>query len=149
MNMRGPLFVSLLLLRLLLATPGVRCSTSRLSIVDTLLQHGNYADAIDLCNKIILDDDRDYLVKYKRSIAYNARGRTSAALADLEAVLRLEPDFGAALALRGNIEASRGEWNKAISDLKASGAEEHELDAVIQAQVDAEAATNARKTRRL
>ena len=131
------------MLRLLLATSGVHCSASRLSIVDTLLQHGNYADAIDLCNKIILDDDRDYVVKYKRSIAYNARGRTSAALADLEAALRLEPDFGAALALRGKIEASRGEWNKAISDLKASGAEEHELDAVIQAQIDAETATDA------
>jgi len=63
-------------------------------------------------------DRKNYLSYYKRALAYLGLSRNHAAIADLNAVLEIQPDFSAALAQRGKILAKEGDFANAVNDLK-------------------------------
>jgi len=63
-------------------------------------------------------DKSNYLSYYKRALAYLGLSSRQAAIADLDAVLAIQPDFSAALVQRGKLYAWQGDFTKAVDDLK-------------------------------
>lgn len=108
-----------------------------------MLSRGKTSDALTIFTNAIQKDNSNYLTYYKRATTYLAMSRYSAALSDFTQVLKLKPDFPAALSQRGKVMSSLGQWDAALADLTALG---DRSAAVVALQSARKAASTAEKS---
>lgn len=90
-----------------------------ISRANVLLTAGQFHDAAKSLTEAIEISPADYTLYYKRATAYYSLNRHSAALDDIEAVLRMtEGAFHQAYVMQANIYAKEGDWSKARKVLK-------------------------------
>lgn len=86
---------------------------------NVLLGAGQFQDAAKSYSDAIELSPADYLLYYKRATAYFSLSRHSAALDDVEAVLRMtDGSFYQAFMMKARIHSKEGEWTKARQELK-------------------------------
>ncbi|GMK57774.1 hypothetical protein CspeluHIS016_0406080 [Cutaneotrichosporon spelunceum] len=83
-----------------------------------LLATGSYSDAARAYTEAIASDP-SYANYYKRATAYLSMGRNSAALADFDAILKMNPDFSQAHFQKAKIYAQDGAFDDAARELNA------------------------------
>lgn len=102
----------------------VECQVSRadidqhLQVGMTLLSRGQYSDALSHFHAAIDADPSDYMSYYKRATVFLALSRSRPALADLDKVLMMKPDFTQARLKRGGVLLKMGRFNEAHVDLE-------------------------------
>ncbi|KAG9011824.1 hypothetical protein FRB94_007550 [Tulasnella sp. JGI-2019a] len=86
---------------------------------NVLLGAGQFQDAAKSYSDAIELSPADYLLYYKRATAYFSLSRHSAALDDVESVLRMtDGTFHQAFMMKARILSKEGEWTKARQELK-------------------------------
>jgi len=84
----------------------------------------SYVHSTAVAGLTIVDkDEKNYILYYKRALSYLGLHRYSAAIADLDTVLAIQPEFSIALAQRGKLLAKQGDFANAIEDLKKTQTE--------------------------
>ncbi|WFD36405.1 hypothetical protein MCUN1_003284 [Malassezia cuniculi] len=78
----------------------------------------DYAGALDAFNTAVEMDPSSYLVYFRRATAQQALGRTSAALADLDATIERNPAFTKAYLQRARIHLREGNLIRARDELR-------------------------------
>lgn len=83
-----------------------------------LLARGAYSDALTHFHAAVDADPSNYMSYYKRATVYMALSRSRPALADLDKILQLKPDFLKARHQRGGLLLKMGRLNEAHIDLE-------------------------------
>jgi len=83
-----------------------------------LLARGAYSDALSHFHAAVDADPSNYLSYYKRATVYMALSRSRPALADLDKILSLKPDFIKARHQRGGLLLKMGRLDEAHIDLE-------------------------------
>ena len=83
-----------------------------------LLVAGDYSDALTHFHAAIDANPDEYMSYYKRATVYMALSRSKQALADLDRVIQLKPDFLKAKHQRGELLLKMGMLNEAYEDLE-------------------------------
>jgi len=101
----------------------VNCATQaeidqHLQVGMNLLARGAYSDALSHFHAAVDADPSNYMSYYKRATVYMALSRSRPALADLDKILQLKPDFLKARHQRGGLLLKMGRLNEAHIDLE-------------------------------
>ena len=125
---------------------------------NAFLSQGKYSDAISLYDDVIRKfplswanltksekDKSNYLSFYKRALSYLGLSRYHSAIADLNSVLEIQPDFSAALMQRGKLLSWQGDFTKAIRDLQKAGKQDELINGIQKAENALKEAHNAEK----
>jgi len=101
----------------------VHCATQaeieqHLSVGMNLLARGAYSDALSHFHAAVDADPGNYMSFYKRATVYMALSRPRPALADLDKIIQLKPDFVKARAMRGGVLLKMGRLDEAHIDLE-------------------------------
>jgi len=101
----------------------VNCATQaeidqHLQLGMNLLARGAYSDALSHFHAAVDADPGNYMSYYKRATVYMALSRSRPALADLDKILQLKPDFLKARHQRGGLLLKMGRLNEAHIDLE-------------------------------
>lgn len=83
-----------------------------------LLSRGAYSDALSHFHAAVDADPSNYMSYYKRATVYMALSRSRPALADLDKILKLKPDFLKARQMRGGLLLKMGRLDEAHIDLE-------------------------------
>merc|ERR1712156_502643 len=83
-----------------------------------MLTRGQYSDALSHFHAAVDADPSNYMSYYKRATVYMALSRSRPALADLDKILQLKPDFLKARHQRGGLLLKMGRLNEAHIDLE-------------------------------
>ena len=83
-----------------------------------LLARGAYSDALSHFHAAVDADPSNYMSYYKRATVYMALSRSKPALADLDKILQLKPDFVKARHQRGGLLLKTGRLDEAHIDLE-------------------------------
>merc|ERR1712117_988993 len=89
-----------------------------LSLGMTLLAKGQYSDALSHFHAAVDADPTNYMSYYKRATVFLALSRSRPALADLDKVIQLKSDFGAARMQRGSTLLKMGRLDEAHIELE-------------------------------
>jgi DnaJ homolog subfamily C member 3 len=112
----------------------------------SFLAKGAHSDALTYFDAAITRDPTNYLAIFQRGATYLSIGRNAQASADFDKVLKIKPDFEAALLQRAKIKAKGGDWAAAKDDyLKAGRGASQEMSNVEEAQGAAVLAAEARR----
>lgn len=119
-SMHRILRVSLALVALLtvVLAEETRTATDLLRQANAALTSYDYAGALEAFDEAIALDPTSYLSYFRRSTAQQALGRTSAALADLDATLERNTEFAKAYLQQARIRLKEGEYKAALDVLK-------------------------------
>jgi len=101
----------------------VHCATpadieQHLALGMNLLARGSYNDALSHFHAAVDADPNNYMSYYKRATVYMALSRPRPALADLDKIMSLKPDFLKARQQRGGLLVKMGRLNEAHIDLE-------------------------------
>lgn len=101
----------------------VHCATQaeidqHLSVGMNLLARGSYSDALSHFHAAVDADPNNYMSYYKRATVYMALSRPRPALADLDKIMTIKPDFLKARQQRGGLLLKMGRLNEAHIDLE-------------------------------
>lgn len=101
----------------------VHCATQaeidqHLSLGMNLLARGAYSDALSHFHAAVDADPGNYMSFYKRATVYMALSRPRPAIADLDKIIQLKPDFVKAKAMRGGVLLKMGRLDEAHIDLE-------------------------------
>jgi len=101
----------------------VHCATpaeieQHLSLGMSLLARGSYSDALSHFHAAVDADPNNYMSYYKRATVYMALSRPRPALADLDRIMVLKPDFLKARQQRGGLLLKMGRFDEAHIDLE-------------------------------
>ena len=111
------------LLCLALAGPAQASGYSDLNAGIEYLTHGDADDAIKLLNSALTSPDLPAKLKpvayFDRGAAYETKGNTAQAIADMSACLALAPDYSEALFRRGYLLEENKQSQAALADLSA------------------------------
>ena len=88
-----------------------------LNVGMNLLARGSYSDALTHFHAAVDADPSNYMSYYKRATVYMALSRSKPALADLDKILQLKPDFMKAREQRGTLLLKTGRLDEAHIDL--------------------------------
>jgi len=83
-----------------------------------MLSRGAYSDALSHFHAAVDGDPSNYMSYYKRATVYMALSRSRPALADLDKILTLKPDFRKARLQRGGLLLKMGRLDEAHIDLE-------------------------------
>merc|ERR1719367_624582 len=83
-----------------------------------LLSRGQYSDALSHFHAAVDADPNNYMSYYKRATVFLALSRSRPALADLDKVIQLKSDFGAARIQRGSVLLKMGRLDEAHIELE-------------------------------
>jgi len=83
-----------------------------------LLSRGAYSDALSHFHAAVEGDPNNYMSYYKRATVYMALSRSRPALADLDKIIKLKPDFLKARQMRGGLLLKMGRLDEAHIDLE-------------------------------
>ena len=83
-----------------------------------LLSRGAYSDALSHFHAAVDADPSNYMSYYKRATVYMALSRSRPALADIDKILKLKPDFLKARQMRGGLLLKMGRLDEAHIDLE-------------------------------
>merc|ERR1712223_1646721 len=83
-----------------------------------MLTRGQYSDALSHFHAAVDADPANYMSYYKRATVFLALSRSRPALADLDKVIQLKSDFGAARIQRGSVLLKMGRLDEAHIDLE-------------------------------
>ncbi|RMZ81417.1 hypothetical protein DV738_g2336, partial [Chaetothyriales sp. CBS 135597] len=120
--------------------------TQLISSAKAARARGATSDALSYFDAAVARDGSDYMTLFQRGATYLAAGRNAQAKADFDSVLRLKPDFDAALLQRAKISARSADWAAARQDYKAAGSKgAAELAALDEAEGAAHLAAEAEK----
>merc|ERR1719510_2580331 len=89
-----------------------------------LLGRGQYSDALSHFHAAVDADPSNYMSYYKRATVFLALSRSRPALADLDKVIQLKPDFSQARVKRGVVLLKQGRLDEAHIDLEKAVAKE-------------------------
>jgi len=89
-----------------------------LNVGMNLLARGSYSDALTHFHAAVDADPSNYMSYYKRATVYMALSRSKPALADLDKILQLKPDFIKARQQRGGLLLKMGRLDEAHIDLE-------------------------------
>jgi len=89
-----------------------------LNVGMNLLARGSYSDALTHFHAAVDADPSNYMSYYKRATVYMALSRSKPALADLDKILQLKPDFMKAREQRGTLLLKTGRLDEAHIDLE-------------------------------
>ncbi|OLL21871.1 DnaJ subfamily C member 3 [Neolecta irregularis DAH-3] len=89
---------------------------SLVATADGFLAAGNFQEALINYDTALQQDHGNYLIHFKRGLAYQSLGRHNAALSDFDNALESKPDFSQALSRRATLLAKVGNFQKAIED---------------------------------
>ena len=98
---------------------GVHCVSKKeidqhLTLGMQLLATGQYSDALTHFHSAIDADPNNYMSYYKRATVYMALSRPRPALADLDKIMQIKPDFLKARQQRGGLLLKMGRLNEVI-----------------------------------
>ena len=98
---------------------GVHCATQaeidqHLALGMNLLARGSYSDALSHFHAAVDADPNNYMSYYKRATVYMALSRPRPALADLDKIMQIKPDFLKARQQRGGLLLKMGRLNEVI-----------------------------------
>merc|ERR1719187_2808978 len=101
----------------------VHCATQaeidqHLALGMSLLARGSYSDALSHFHAAVDADPNNYMSYYKRATVYMALSRPRPALADLDKIMQIKPDFLKARQQRGGLLLKMGRLNEAHIDLE-------------------------------
>jgi len=101
----------------------VHCATQaeidqHLSMGMNLLARGSYSDALSHFHAAVDADPNNYMSYYKRATVYMALSRPRPALADLDMIMSIKPDFLKARQQRGGLLLKMGRLDEAHIDLE-------------------------------
>jgi len=101
----------------------VQCATKEdieqhLSLGMNLLARGAYSDALSHFHAAVDADPNNYMSLYKRATVFMALSRPKPALADLDKILQVKPDFLKARSMRGGLNLKMGRLDDAHIDLE-------------------------------
>jgi len=101
----------------------VHCATQaeidqHLALGMNLLARGSYSDALSHFHAAVDADPNNYMSYYKRATVYMALSRPRPALADLDKIMQIKPDFLKARQQRGGLLLKMGRLNEAHIDLE-------------------------------
>merc|ERR1719499_117373 len=101
----------------------VECATKaeidqHLNLGMQMLTRGQYSDALSHFHAAVDADPTNYMSYYKRATVFLALSRSRPALADLDKILQLKPDFLKARHQRGGLLLKMGRLNEAHIDLE-------------------------------
>ena len=85
-----------------------------LSLGMSLLARGSYSDALSHFHAAVDADPNNYMSYYKRATVYMALSRPRPALADLDRIMVLKPDFLKARQQRGGLLLKMGRFDEVI-----------------------------------
>lgn len=106
--------------------------SSLISSAKVHLARGDFGDALQYFDAAISRDPSNYLPIFQRGATYLSLGRNNQASADFDKVLKIKPDFEAALLQRAKIKAKNADWITAKEDYtkagKKDGSEIAEID---------------------
>ena len=96
---------------------GVHCATQadidqHLALGMNLLARGSYSDALSHFHAAVDADPNNYMSYYKRATVYMALSRPRPALADLDKIMQIKPDFLKARQQRGGLLLKMGRLNE-------------------------------------
>ncbi|KAI9788195.1 MAG: hypothetical protein M1816_007047 [Peltula sp. TS41687] len=142
-----------LLILLLTSTPFTLCLSpsdiphdtpisSLISSANAHLSQGDYHSALTYFDVAISHDPQNYLPIFKRGITYLSLGKTAQASQDFDVVLRIRPDFEAALLQRAKLRSKHADWVGARADYEAAGKQDEAAE-VEEAQAAADLAAEA------
>merc|ERR1719219_2234600 len=83
-----------------------------------MLTRGQYSDALSHFHAAVDADPTNYMSYYKRATVFLALSRSRPALADLDKVIQLKSDFGAARIQRGSVLLKMGRLDEAHIELE-------------------------------
>merc|ERR1719219_287966 len=83
-----------------------------------MLTRGQYSDALSHFHAAVDADPANYMSYYKRATVFLALSRSRPALADLDKVIQLKSDFGAARIQRGSVLLKMGRLDEAHIELE-------------------------------
>ena len=100
---------------------GVHCATQaeidqHLALGMNLLARGSYSDALSHFHAAVDADPNNYMSYYKRATVYMALSRPRPALADLDKIMQIKPDFLKARQQRGGLLLKMGRLNEVNID---------------------------------
>ena len=100
-----------------ISPPGVHCATpadieQHLTLGMSLLARGSYSDALSHFHAAVDADPNNYMSYYKRATVYMALSRPRPALADLDRIMVLKPDFLKARQQRGGLLLKMGRFDE-------------------------------------
>ncbi len=107
---------------------------SLLSSANAHLAKGETGDALTYYAVALERDPTNYLTLFKRGATYLSLGRTTQALSDFDAVLKIKSDFEGALIQRAKIKSSYGDWDAAKDDYTAAGHAGIDLTELVEAE---------------
>jgi len=81
-----------------------------------MMAAGQLADALTHFHAAIDIDEKDAMLRYWRATAYLSMGKSKQALADLDQVILLKPDFSSAIMQRGTVHLKQGSFELAKID---------------------------------
>jgi len=101
----------------------VECATQaeidqHLNLGMQMLTRGQYSDALSHFHAAVDADPSNYMSYYKRATVFLALSRSRPALADLDKVIQLKSDFGAARIQRGSVLLKMGRLDEAHIELE-------------------------------
>lgn len=104
-------------LQIIKSFSGVHCATQaeidqHLALGMNLLARGSYSDALSHFHAAVDADPNNYMSYYKRATVYMALSRPRPALADLDKIMQIKPDFLKARQQRGGLLLKMGRLNE-------------------------------------
>merc|ERR1719266_636336 len=90
-----------------------------------MLTRGQYSDALSHFHAAVDADPANYMSYYKRATVFLALSRSRPALAELDKVIQLKSDFGAARIQRGSVLLKMGRLDEAHIELEKVLARDH------------------------